>query len=387
MLTTLGRFIDALYVSASFSFPDHVDRLLKALKEDAQESADDLSRLCDHITGVPGGAWFIRARGRDSVYHYVVENAAFYVAINPKLESWPQLDIQFKAATLYEYEPEVYQGILEDLVRFFVGPKLAFRLKPSRVDLCVDFQQEGFKLPDMADVVTRANHRALYYRGESANTLTLGKRGGALQSQVYCKSEELVVSEKAWMEEVWRASEVYDEELPVWRAEVRFYREGLRSFEISELEELFASLGDLARYAVGDEGGGGWFRVASAGDRGQRASRRGLAKWWTSVAGELVEGLLVTGRKRKGYDPTPSFQRCVELAGAHMSRAAALARVGGWSVSMAPAEFGRIIGRGYADMLSWKGKSWAEKVNARAHEMRGHVWITKPPDAPLLLAS
>lgn len=385
MLSTLGRFVDALYVSVRFSFPPSLDALLQAGKQEAQESADDLCKFREWIPGVPGGAWFIRARGRDSVYHYVIENAAFYVAINSKLDSWPQLDIQFKAGTLYEYEADRYATIVDSVVRGLIGPGLAYKVKPSRIDLCVDFQMESFKIPEMVDVVTRANHRAVYYRGDTPNTLTLGKRGGALQSQIYCKSEELLVSDKAWMQEVWRASGVYDEELPVWRCEVRFYREGLRGFEVEDLGELEEVLGDLARYAVGDETGGGWFRVTRAGDLRQTRDRA-LAPWWVMVAHELVVGLLTTGRKRKGYDPTPSFQRRVELAGAHMSAAAALARIGGWSVSLRPAEFGRMVGNAYSEMLGLKDTSWPERVNAKVDEMRGHAWITKPPERPVWAA-
>ena len=379
-MTILGKHLDALYLSVSFEFPEHLKRLFTALKGDGRGSGGDMREVQGNISGVPGGAWYIRPGGTGK-YQYVMENASMWVAFST-WANMPALQIQFKAATLYEYAPEVLGGIVDTFVRFWIGPELIYKAKVSRCDVAVDFQQPDFSLPEMADVVTKARTRTVHYDGADPNTITLGKRNGALQAQIYCKSKELESVDKAWMLQVWEASGLYDKGLSVWRAELRYYREGLRGFDVDTLDELFASLGDLAEYAIGDNAGT-WLRVAGPETRGENTSRRHVTGWWAGVRSAFLEGALSSGRKRKGYNPRPSFDRCVELAGAHMARAAAYSRVGESkevlfsdlrTLSMNPSAFGHFMGESYRQQLRRKGRSWADRVNLKTAELRAVAW-------------
>ncbi len=377
MTAILGRHIDGLRVSAKFRFPAHLKAIFDALKDEAKEDAGDLALVRDHISGVPGGPWYIKAKGRAN-YQYILENSAFYV----ELSTWaslPSLVVQFKAGTLYEYDPESYEVFVDRLVRYFVGPKLSYSAQVSRFDLAVDFQEDGFSLPDMADVITRARDRTVNYKGDAANTLTLGRRHGSLQAQIYNKSEEILVSDKRWMEQVWSASGNYDARLPVWRCEVRWFRQGLRSLELSTLSEVLASLGDLAYLSVG-ESAGSWLRVADPGSRGLEAQDRGVASWWSAVQGALKGGLLASGRKRKGYDPSYSFTVAVERAGAYMVRVGSILRVAGYRSGMTSSLVASLVGERYDGLLESKGRCWVDQVNARTAEMRGYVYVPRPVD-------
>jgi hypothetical protein len=247
--------------------------------------------------------------------------------------------------------------------------------------VAVDFQQPGFKLPEDSDIVSRARYTARHSDRREAVTLTIGRADQAVQVQIYNKTLELERSGKDWMRDVWEASGLYEKLLPVWRAENRFFREGLRAFDIETLEDLRAGLGDLCAYAVG-AGAGSWLRFADPDSRDSRAARRGSAPWWSVICAAFVAGELVTGRKRKGYDPRPAFNRCVELAGAHMARAAALARFGGWTLAHSPANFAKRVGAHYEDLLERKGQTWGEKVNDRTRSMKAKAWLTRPPDPP-----
>lgn len=294
----------------------------------------------------------------------------------------PALRIQFKAAALYEYEPDVLGGIVDDFVRAWIGPKLIYKAKVTRADVCVDFQQPDFRLPDMADVVTRARERTVHYLGSDPNAITLGKRNGSLQAQIYCKSKELEQVSKAWMLQVWEASGKYDKTLAVWRAELRYYRDGLRAFGIDTLDDLLSSLGDLAEYAIGDSAGS-WLRISEASSRGEQSQRRHVTAWWSGVRSAFLDGAMTSGRKRKGYDPRPSYSRCVEMAGSMMARAAALARFGDAkdvmsselrTIAMNPEAFARVVGNTYREHLRSKQMSWADKVNIRTAELRTVAW-------------
>ncbi len=372
MITTLGRHIDALYLSIQFEFPAHLKEILDAAKLEAQQDESGLYRFSPAIKGVPGGPWYIRARGRGK-YQYILENGSFY----SELSTWgnmPSVSLQFKAATLYEYDPDQYEMIVDRLVRSLVGSQLPHSHKVSRCDLAVDFQEPDFSLPEMPDVITRARDRTVNYKGDQPNTLTLGKRHGAMQAQIYNKSEELLVSDKAWMFEVWRASGDYDESLPVWRAELRFFREGLHQFEVNTIGDLLDGLGDLASYTVG-ETNGSWLRIADPDSRGKQVQTRDNASWWVSLCDALRSGLLSSGRKRKGYDPEPSIDRCIKLAGSLMARAAALHRIGYDSKTpLDPARFASWVGWQYQKRLILDGLTWPDKVNAKTLDLRGIAW-------------
>ncbi len=373
MITVLGRHIDALYVSIHFDFPDSLRAILEAAKQEAQNDETGLTLIFPNLKGMPGGPWYIKARGRGK-YQYILENGSFYL----ELSVWgnmPSVNVQFKAATLYEYDPDQYLVMINDLVRALVGKNLPYTHKVSRCDLAVDFQEPDFALPEMADVVTRAKYRTVHYDHETANGLTLGKRNGALQVQIYNKSEELLTSDKAWMYEVWRASEQYDETLPVWRAELRFFREGLHQFDVDTVDDLLASLGDLAMYAVGVENGT-WLRIADPDTRDNQTQTRRRAPWWSSVCDALRHGLLSSGRKRKGWDPVPSLDRCINLAGSMLSRAAAMHRIGYDSkTALDPVRFFQWAGWQYQKRLDMVGKTWADQVNEGTLRLRGTAWV------------
>lgn len=379
MLSALGTHLDTLYLSIYCDLPSGTSTILELLRKDAQESEDDRLQLHE-IEGLPGGVWYILPYGRGKQYRYILENASFWVAIcNYDTNKFPRMDFQFKAATLYEYGTDSYGLLVDRFVRHWFGDG-DYKVKVSRADVAVDFQMEDFKIPPIEDVVMRA--RKYRYEGEHSvpNALTIGrgKRAGALEAKIYNKSMELEQGDKAWMLDVWRASGEYRQELPVWRSEVTFHRKGLAAFEVDTLEDFLETVGDLLNYAVGD-GPGGWLRVCEPETRDRElyhhTERRPSAGWWARLREEYLRGARRRGIKRKGYDPEPKLERCVQLAGAHMARGAALFRlVTKDSVTLDPRAWGREMGRIYADMLVGKGTTWAEKVNVYVAELRGVAW-------------
>ncbi len=371
----INRSIDALTVSCEFAFPEPLKLVLDAAKLQAREDAGGLACLIEKIPDVPGGPWYVKAKGRGK-YQYVLENSAFYL----ELTTWanlPALVVQFKAETLHEEKPEDYRPILEALVRFFIGSNADWKHKVSRFDLALDFQKPRFKIPEMAEVITRARERVLNFLGDRANTLTLGKRHAALQAQIYCKSEELLKSGKFWMRDVWRSCPDYDETLPVWRFEVRWFRVGLRNLDVHTLDDALGSLGDLVALSVG-ENNGTWLRVADPDSRGKQTQTRPAAAWWVSLVRALKSGLPFVGRKRRGTNLRHSYSVAVERAGAHLAKAAAIARAGGFKTPLSCGTFFSLAGEKYDGMLSRKRKTWADRVNANLSLMRGHVHVPEP---------
>lgn len=80
-----------------------------------------------------------------------------------------------------------------------------------------------------------------------------------MQVQIYNKTAEVAKKGKAWLRQVWEEGR-YDPEKPVWRAEVRFYRDILSALQIRGIPDLREHLGDLLVYAVDPDQPGAWVR-------------------------------------------------------------------------------------------------------------------------------
>ena len=381
-LTALGTHLDTLYLSIYCELPQKRKDLFEGARLEAQEEESDKRELCE-VPGLPGGMWYMRPYGRGERFRYVMENASFYVAICAyETTKFPRIDFQFKAETLYEYGTQSYAELVRRYVRAFFG-LLDYEVKVSRADVAVDFQLEGFECPQMADVVTRARKWQAHgdYGLQNGLILGRGKKHGALEAKIYNKSLEIEGSDKAWMFQIWKAAGGYSDQLPVWRAEVTLYRQGLAAFEVNTLEDFIGSMGDLLGYAIG-EGAGGWLRVCDPSTRHHKdhkhEARRESADWWGELREQFLKKAAKTGRKRKGHDPNPTIVRNIELAGAHMVRAAALARLHtGHQLPRNPEAWGREVGRMYAELLSGKGKSWAEKLNTAMDDLKAVTWRAK----------
>src|SRR4051812_18967835 len=248
-------------------------------------SGEEASGL--EVAGLPGGALRTWSYGRGH-YGYVLENEACYLEITtrPKL---PALMIQFKSRVLYENDLEELERIVDVLAEYFLEPR--FKVLVSRFDLAVDFHiKEGWEPPNVKDVICRARKINVWYgSGKQPQSLTFGKRGGALQVEKYNKTQEIEDKGKTWMNHVWRESPGYKEELTVWRVEVRYARKKLHEQRVNTIADLRERMGNLARSVVGDEDANPWIRVATPETRGRRQDRRKATPWWEEITAAFLE--------------------------------------------------------------------------------------------------
>lgn len=387
VLTTLGQYPDALYLSAKYELPENLRELLTAAKLKAQETEEGLVVL-GAVKGLPGGPLYVKRHGRGK-YQFILENADVYAEITT-WKNLPTVQIQFKAHMLYEFGLSACEKLSYRLLRSFGAPK-GTEPKVTRFDLCTDFQpSSGWRPPEMPDVVTRARSRYVNFKGSKINAVTLGERSGALQVQIYNKSNEILVSGKTWMYDVWRASGNYQEGVPVWRVEVRFFRLGLHQFDINTVRELLASIGDLALYSVGSDAP--WVRVCEPETRhysdNNNSGRREPAEWWLVVIGAMRSGLSSSGRKRRRPRLGSSFARAVKMAGAYMAKASAIARASGLAHHMTPGDAGQWVGQIVQDQLWSSGRTWADVINVKMSGLRLEYTDDRPMMAdPVSFAS
>lgn len=372
MTSTLGCHLDALYHSVYGELNESVLLLLEASKEEAKDR-ESRRRRFSSVAGVPGGDFYIQAFGRGKA-QYILRNSAMYL----ELSTWanmPTLHIQFSAITLYEYDVPALQIVVQRLIFTFMAS--VEREKVSRVDLAVDFQQADFEMPALGDIKTRAVDGHLNTRRQHVTAITHGHRR-TMQVQIYRKSERLQADKKEWMREVWRATGRYDEQLPVIRVELRFFRELLNNVRapggatgINSLGDLQGSLGDLVRYAV-SAAPGAFYRIcdpahqASASNQG----RRKASCWWSAVV-ECFHLLTSTqGRQRVRRAAQILYSSASDRAFRGLARAAALARVAGFHRAANAGQFARDLVRAHLDN---EPSYWSELVSKYQDDLVGVV--------------
>ncbi len=118
------------------------------------------------VARIPGGPFKIFPTRRGE-YQFRFENGRFYVE-GSVWDNLPALLIQAKAELLYEYPgAEPFETFCRRIAEAFlrVGTE-GMHLLPSRVDVAVDFQCEGFGIPERKDIATEA--RSLGFRARRA---------------------------------------------------------------------------------------------------------------------------------------------------------------------------------------------------------------------------
>ncbi|MGI8541666.1 MAG: hypothetical protein ACR2N0_18135 [Rubrobacteraceae bacterium] len=253
----------------------------------------------------------------------------------------------------------------------------SYTFKVGRADLCCDFQSPDFEMPNALDAQFRAKKWVQHGQGRHTTGLTYGVHQGALQVQLYKKSETLAADHKQWMFDVWAAqNQAFDAELPVYRCEIRFYRDGLRLMQDDEgaglgsLWELHSSLADLCSYAI--SGDKPWIRFVDPETRKtyrNNPQKWANSDWWEHVRGAFGSVQGSQGRKRVNDELRFHYRDAVERCVAHLRTAAAIARLAGWHPATNPAKFASDALRAF---YAESPLEWADAVNAKTAELLGH---------------
>ncbi len=362
----LSKYVDALRVSIQGRLKDEIIEALGAAKEEALREFGD-GRAGDFaVPGLPGGPLRISPTARNK-YEFILRNGAVYLEVT----SWanlPALIIQPMAYVFYQHDLGEVETMVDDIAAFFLEP--GFEILVSSFHLAVDFQGEGFELPDARDVVTRARKRKVEGDGPEPNTMTFGRRNGALQVQIYDKTEELKKSGKGWMRDVWREGGRYTEGLAAWRVEYRFSRKKLRELSINTIADLRVGMGDLVQAVVGDGGAGPWIRIASPDTRGHGQDRRPAAPWWEDIKAASLDGIPATGLLDEPSQREPDLGHTETMLFAYLEKWMALGGGEGLHPSETPLEeFTDLLARRYSEHLDFKGTSRLEAIDARREKM------------------
>ncbi len=157
-----------------------------------------------------------------------------------------------------------------------------YKLVPSNVHLCVDYQGYDVSQHPNSHFVTRADtiKRENHATTDALIQLSAG-RSNKTRATIYDKSKEITKSGKEWMIPIWEHSGAYRHGETVWRLENQFGSETLRDKGINTLDDLEGKLVDLWSYGLD------WFSLRVPGEDDSNRSRWDVHPVWRGLRATL----------------------------------------------------------------------------------------------------
>jgi hypothetical protein len=271
----VGAGIDSLYLSFPGKLNAGVQSLLDRLKDQAQSRDPDLRSLAQYTVG----DWIFEVSDKGARYFsYVLTDSRFRMEISrSSAESMPMAHVQVSSVALASIG--VFSAVAElNLILSKMG-ELAGEPTVSRADLFVD----SVTVHDLTQVedcqwVTRARSVARYTQEGRRSGYVVG-RGGDLLLRLYDKTLEVTRSGKNHAERSWKQSG-WDGTSVVWRTEMQFRRNALRSSGISTVGQLMAACGGLWHYSLEE-----WCRLSIPDPSDSKRSRWITHPFWNAIIG------------------------------------------------------------------------------------------------------
>jgi len=258
-----------------------------------------------------GVEWFgtefnMTARGAMG-YEWVMRNSDVTVCIAREAKSGsiiPEVYVTFSSQNLWTNGLDSAVMIFESwLSKWAVisGNKI------SRADLCLDIAMPFPVIDINNEIVSRARKKRrvnepvkIEHHVECRRDTGYRFGSGDLVGRFYDKTNEIKVSQKEWMKEVWK-SESRDGESPVVRYEFQCRRNFLKEMSVNSFEELKERLADIWRYCTHD-----WLRVCDQGANTNQ-SRWKSKDYWTLIQQSFnlfgqAYGVLRMKSKKVRYD-------------------------------------------------------------------------------------
>ncbi|MBU4357557.1 MAG: hypothetical protein KJ822_19750 [Proteobacteria bacterium] len=181
-------------------------------------------------------------------HEWILQGDDYALTIGDWLEpkSRPGINATIRSETLWALGPEIAVTILLDLLTSS-GARIQ-RVKPSRVDLCVDYLMPERQWSRNLEkyMVTRAVDCSPHSRHKVFSGFSLGK--GSVVGRLYDKPLEISQkSKKFWMYNVWGIESV-PEGYRIIRVEGQFRRAAIKELGIDSVADLFGHLDNLWAY-------------------------------------------------------------------------------------------------------------------------------------------
>ena len=246
----LASGIDSLVISTNTAWKDtSIFIVLDELKKKAQQNSVDYQGQFKHFN--PGEVWpfTIKPNGTKG-FSWIISGADFTYKIANSVEpgSRPNVMIEIRSEALWRLGTEEVIKIALSIIEANGGHVI--EVKPSRVDLCVDFimskKRWSEELKDYA--VTRAIDIDPHYKRKKFTGISIGK--GVISARLYDKPLEIQrKSNKYWMFDIWGIKEV-PEGKKIIRIEFELRREIIKEIGINVIDDLFQNIDGAWAYCT-----------------------------------------------------------------------------------------------------------------------------------------
>jgi len=216
-------------------------------------------------------------------YEWVMRNADVTVCIAREARGGsivPEVYVTFSSQNLWT---NGLDGAVMMFKRWLSRWAVISDTKISRADLCLDIAMPFPVIDIKSEIVSRARKKRrvnelvkIEHHVECRRDTGYRFGSGDLVGRFYDKTNEIKVSQKEWMREVWKV-EGWDGETPVVRYEFQCRRNFLKEMSANSFEELKERLADIWRYCTHD-----WLRVCDQGANTNQ-SRWKSKDYWTLI--------------------------------------------------------------------------------------------------------
>jgi len=227
-------------------------------------------------------------------YEYVLVNDDITIQIAERATGgshYPEVRVTWRSAYLWRYGWRgVYTYVKRWVRSWAAGADDAEKV--SRSDLCIDV---AASVPEVnlrvGEVVSYARSKSEFHvqhhlKGMADTGYTFGQ--GDLMGRVYDKLAEIVHSNKAWFQDLWRKNG-WNGEDPVTRVEFQVRRAHLKSQQIDTVEDLERQLADLWKYFTD------WVSLRDQDDNDSNRRRWPKKPFWETVRAAVPAFGVVTG--------------------------------------------------------------------------------------------
>ena len=298
----LRRAVDSIYLSYPGELHASVFAALQKLKALAQSDHPEEQVTAQYPIG--NHVFEVKDKGA-RLFPFVLEDNAYRIQLSRPGKRLPMAYVKVSAEYLaYRGPRAVHEELLALLPELgdLTGTNMV-----SRIDLAADFG---------ACVVMDSWHRSAWVtRAEAINNYAKALiftgwaigAGGAISCRLYNKTEEIVVSGKAWAVNLWLPGGWRPGE-DVWRLEFQFKRDFLNERGLSSIESVLDNLNGLWSYATTE-----WLRLTVPNDTDSKRSRWPTHDLWVALASVDWEGPEATPLEKCSNARSPSELRLITL--------------------------------------------------------------------------
>jgi len=234
----LASGIDSLTLAVELQWADdQAFRRLAELKEEAKKQVEDEPITVAVGEGTAAARFVVKPHGSNG-YEWLLVGKEMAIKLGSWLEAKqrPSAMVDLRAELLWTHGPDAAVERVRQVLGA-MGAKVE-RMKPSRLDLCVDVLLPGATWTAQLDqhFVTRARGTDTHRKNGDLSGFSIGK--GAASARIYDKAREIrEKSHKDWMFDVWKLPAV-PEGHRVVRVEFQLRRDMLREGKLQTWEDV-----------------------------------------------------------------------------------------------------------------------------------------------------